>query len=268
MTNTQKQSMKEHILERIEQQHVRMKPKWHFVLKSMLFILALSVAVLFLLYLVSLILFTLELNGAWFAPSFGFRGVMLFLVSLPWMLVLLSVLLLLVIELLASHFSFAYSKPMIYSLFVVGGVITIGSFGVAKTDIHDKIYTIAHKNAWDIPGTIYRVEGPEYRQGQLVQMGKITEVITNGCIITDVKGKEMVVVVTPETRLPEGFVFDEGQLVVVIGNKKGITTTAFGLRQLSEQRAVHINRVLKHMPAESRGGMFQNRPPMPVPAYE
>src|SRR3989344_3614541 len=110
-------SIKEEVIARIKRGETIMRPRWHFVLRAMLYALGVLIAALALVYLASFIMFVLRETGLLFVPSFGFRGVGVFLFSLPWFLILLSLVFVFVLEVLVRRYAFAYRKPLLYSVF-------------------------------------------------------------------------------------------------------------------------------------------------------
>jgi len=65
-----------------------MRPRWHFVLRAVLWLAGAVIAVLAALYFASLFLFINRETGIWLTPIFGWRGVRVFLASAPWLIIL------------------------------------------------------------------------------------------------------------------------------------------------------------------------------------
>src|SRR4030042_4792350 len=134
---TNKNSLQNSILEKIKSGQAKIRPKWHFVLKTLLLAAGVLFGTLALLYLASFVLFVLRQTGSWFLPSFGWRGIMVFLISMPWLLVILGVVFIILLELLVRHYSFAYRNPLLYSLLGIIVFVIIASVFVAKTSFHE-----------------------------------------------------------------------------------------------------------------------------------
>jgi hypothetical protein len=125
--NIKKQSpLAENILETIQKDDVRMRPKWHFILNISLLVIGTILAGLSLLYLVSFIVFILRQNGSWFMPSFGAQGWSALFISLPWILIFLALLFVIIVGFLVKKYSFAYGRPLLYSAL---GIIIFASVG-------------------------------------------------------------------------------------------------------------------------------------------
>ncbi len=227
---TPKKSIRDKVLETIRNGEVKMYPRWRFILKTGLLITGGLLLFLSLLYLISFILFITHRNGVWFAPVFGFKGVRSSFLSLPWLLILISILFILILELLVRRYSFAYKKPLLYS--VVGIILftIIGGGLLASTPFHEGLFEKAREDRLPITGLLYRRFGMSHSQN--INSGTIQSITENGFIMTTPGGEKLEVAVTPETRLPYGFNFAEGNLVVVFGEREDGKIEALGVRKI------------------------------------
>ena len=116
INGNQEKSIKNKVLEAIKSGQVKMRPRWYFILKTILVALGIVMIFLTLLYLISFIIFILRITGIWFAPAFGFEGYGIFLFSLPWLLVIISVLFAIILEVLVKRYSFAYRHRLYENL--------------------------------------------------------------------------------------------------------------------------------------------------------
>ncbi|MEA3344458.1 MAG: hypothetical protein U9Q16_02140, partial [Patescibacteria group bacterium] len=121
-----KSSMSKEITDKIKVNEIKMRPKIYFILKSILIVLIILFFAFFALYLISFIVFSLKATGVWFLPKFGFGGIFIFFKSLPWLLILIAAILIIILELFVKRFSFAYRKPLIYS---ISGIIILNLLG-------------------------------------------------------------------------------------------------------------------------------------------
>jgi hypothetical protein len=93
-----------------------MKPKWFFVLKSILNVLFISIVFLIVVYFVSFISLVLrERLALGFHP--GMIGWGKFLFAMPWLIVMLALVMLLVLEVLVRKYAFVYRRPVAYTVF-------------------------------------------------------------------------------------------------------------------------------------------------------
>lgn len=224
-----KQSIQDGILKAIAAGKVKMVPKWHFVLKTILFITGVVLTALALLYLASFIVFMLHQDGVWFLPAFGLAGLREMLTTLPWLFILLALLFVVLLEILVRHYSFAYRRPLIVSL---GGTllfVIVGSIVVAQTGFHEGLFNRARENHLPFAGPLYHRFG--MRGPQNVALGRILEKNQRGYQIETPNGEIITVIIIPQTHLLPGTNFAEGDIVVVLGQRENNTIEARNIRQ-------------------------------------
>ena len=226
-------SIKDAVLEKIRRGEVLMRPRWQFVLKGVLVALGAVLVALALLYLVSFVFFALRQSGVWFVASFGWRGMRAFFVGIPWVLVLVALVFIVVLEILVKRYAFSYRKPLLYSVLGIVCAVFVGGFVVAKTAFHRGMYRRMEGRGLPIAGPLYRAYGvPHFRQ---IHPGIIASTTQEGFIIMSRGGEEVVVRVSPATRLPLGYDFIIGDPVVIMGEQEGATVRAFGMRKIDDE---------------------------------
>ncbi len=147
MTNTHNQQpTSQSVLAEIRARGLHMRPKWHFSLQTTLSVLTLFCVFLAAIYLTSLVVFVIRESGLSFAPRFGYRGWMEFLLSFPWLLVIGSLVFLAVLEELLCRYSFVYKRPLLYSAGTLVVILTLASVIADLDDLHPQIrnYSNAH----------------------------------------------------------------------------------------------------------------------------
>ncbi len=209
------QHIKEKVLEAIRGGKVEMRPRWRFVFEAVLLGTGAMLLGLVLLYLVSFILFMLRQTGIWFIPWLDSRGIVVFLQSLPWVLIILSVIFLIVLEVLVRRYSFAHRKPLLYSMLALLCIITIG--GVAVAPWHGDLFDSAREDKLPILGGLYRNFGLERLEG--IRKGRITEFSVDNFVMEDLRGITSTIFVTPSTHLVSRGGFKKGDMVVVFGDE-------------------------------------------------
>lgn len=228
MSEELKNNLKEEILKQIESGKAAMKPRWHFVLKTIFYVVGVVLVCASLLFLTSLIFFALRINGAWFAPGFGAGGWFVFFRSLPWVLIVFSLLFIFLLEVLVKKYAFAYKKPLLYSVLGITALAFVG--GWLGMWLHRPVMDFARQNKIPYAGEFYkgmRRQGPKE-----VRMGEILSTTTGGLVIFDRKfDAEIKVLITSKTRLREGDNFVLGEFVAVFGEPKGEEIEAFGIRR-------------------------------------
>jgi hypothetical protein len=227
-----KSSIADLVLEKIKTGQAEMRPRWHFVLRTLLFTLGVIILWLALLYLASFIVFVLRETGVLFVPSFGFRGVGVFLFSLPWFLILLVAAFVLVLEILVTRYSFAYRKPLLYSMGGILLLVVLGGAVVSSLGFHQGFSRYAKKGSIPMAGEFYR--SFEHRPNDNIFPGTILTLSEDGFRLRDPREEEFDIIVTSDTGFPFGVDFEEGDKVVVFGDRKGTSTVvqAVGIRRM------------------------------------
>lgn len=229
-------SLRHGVMDAIKRGKVQMRPRWHFVLVSTLAALGVGIALLTLLYIVSLSVFILRDSGAWFAPSFGGRGWFSLLRSVPWLLVFFTVVFIVVIEVLVRRYRFVYRKPLLLSVVGIIVVILAGGVAIANTSFHRRMAFYAQHQELPPPlglpyGGFFRMPPPPD-----VYHGVILATTSRGFIIDDQNGAgTTTVIISSKTHLPDGEDFSVGSDVVVIGDAVATgTVQAFGILAATE----------------------------------
>lgn len=223
-------AIRDAIFNKIKKGEVKMKPKIFFVLKTTMAILAVFAVALVILYLISFIVFAMRASGAWFLPGFGFMGIKIFAGALPWLLIIIAVILIAVLEILVKYFSFAYRRPLLYSLLGIIIIALIGSFIVDRARIHPGLFSRARENRLPIAGPFYRGYGmPSLRNAH---QGIVSGVTENGFAMKDINGDMVTVIITPQTRVSPDTDIRENSKVIVLGEIKNGTIEAAGIREI------------------------------------
>lgn len=228
-----KKSIKDEVLERIKSGQAKMRPRWHFVLKTALLVAGVVGFTLALLYLASFIIFILRLSGVWFAPAFGLRGIGIFLVSLPWLLIAAVLIFALILEVLVKHYSFAYRKPLLYSLAGIVLLVVLSSFAFGRLGIHQGIWRYSREKPLPVAGPLYRGWGMPNLSG--VHAGMIDEMVEEGFRLINLRDEELKVIVSPQTRFPYGFDLEAGDNVMILGKRNDHEIEAFGVRRIDDE---------------------------------
>lgn len=234
MTSQQPERTSTQIMDMIKERAVIMRPKWHFVLRGVLFIVGLAILFVTLLYIVSFTLFSLRESGVLFAPEFGFRGWYIFLISLPWLLIALAISFIIILELLVRHYAFAYRQPLMYSLFGILVVVFVGGVIVNRTELHPQLLRFVDERQVPLAREWY--QGYGHRRLKQVHTGQVTDVQETGCGMKDIRGEDLSVRITPKTRMPYGTQLIIGDHIVVVGERIDDTIQAFGIRKVVPAR--------------------------------
>ena len=222
------QSIKDNVLGAIESGAVKMRPKWKFALSTVAMIIGIALVLLTLLYLASFGVFILRQNGAWFAPGFGFEGWRIFLTSLPWVLVILSLIFIVLLELLVRHYSLVYGRPLVYSALCIIGLVIVGGVAVGLSPLHDRF--LPEENRFPFAGALYH----EFRQPpRNLSIGTVTATTTFGCELNDRRLGLTHIVISAQTE-NYGPNLEPGQAIMVLGPRQEATVTAISIRPLNQ----------------------------------
>jgi len=234
MNNQEQKSIEEVVLNKIKSGEVKMRPKIYFVLKTTLIALSVFVVILFVLYLVSFIVFTMRASGAWFLPGFGPLGARTFLFSLPWILILIAVILIVALEVFAKHFTFVYRRPIVYSMLIIIALVLLGGFIIERTSFHPDLFWRAREGHLPLMGRIYR-DPNMMVEPQNVHHGVVSELTEEGFRLKKSNDEILNVVVSGETQFPFEKEIKEGDIVVVMGERNDDTVQAFGVRRINDE---------------------------------
>lgn len=220
--------IRDKLLEKIKAGEVNMVPKWRFVLETVLWAFGLVVAALVAVYFLSFILFILNRSGVLFAPLYGWHGVMLFIVSSPWFLIMIVGIFLLVLYLLVTHYSFSYKRPLVYSMIgVVLLVIAVSSL-IHQLSVHERMERFVESH--QVPGLapMYRGFGEERPNGVVV--GTITAFSEEILELETREGEAIKATLFPHSKRPPEVIFVEGDEVMIFGEREGDMIEVFGIR--------------------------------------
>jgi len=223
--------LKEEIIENIRHGSVRMSPKWHFILKNVLLIIATLFVLFGLLTLVSFIFFAIRQSGIGFAPAYGSQGILVFLKYLPWILILVSLLFIIVLEFFLKQYHFTYRKPLLYSLLIIFLISVVG--GIAAAPLHQAVFSRAQREEIPFAGSFYRDYGA--RRLDEINRGQVTALLTSGLSMTNEFGENLNVILPSQilTRLANDF--EPGDKIIVFGKKSSPSSTdvwAYGIRKI------------------------------------
>lgn len=236
--------LRENILATIQTGQAKMTPRWHFLLRAALFFFGFVFIFLCALYLLSFTLFVLDKSQLWFVPQFGAHGVFIFFRSLPWLLLSIVLVFLIILQILARHYSFSYQRPLLFSVLGILLFVILGSSVIQKLGFHEGVseYSRVHK----LPLAAPMYERFEFGEEQSVYPGVIIEIRDPNFSIRSRRQEILKVEVTDETRFPVGKRFVIGDEVLVLGEREEDTIEAYGVRPIPHMRGA----MMKSLPRE------------------
>jgi hypothetical protein len=240
MNEEERKPMQKNILAAIEAGKVKMRPRWQYLLRGGLLAAGLVLAALAVLFVGSFIVFLLQQNGAWFAPSFGGSGLRELFMALPLLFVAVALVFIVLLQTLMRRYSFSYGQPLLYSVIGVSAFVVIGSFLVAQSHIHEGLFRQARDQNLPIAGGFYRQFGTP--QANRITTGVITVRRDDGFNMADHDDSEYMVIITRSTELPRGEEFEVGDDVIVLGDRNGNTITAEGVVEVQGRKSMYHER--------------------------
>lgn len=208
--------LKEKILSKINRGEVKMKPRLYFFLTGILFLIIFSFFFIISFFLVSFIHFHLISSGIWYLPHFGAKGVLIFFKSLPWALIILTIILILLLEFLSRKFSFSFKKPILISLLIIIFLVFLGSFFVTKGNIHPRLLLRAKERKIPLLEPLYlKYSAPRFPE---FHRGAIEKVSTSSLFIRGMD--ERLIEVKLEKPLPSSERLKEGEGIIIFGEKE------------------------------------------------
>ena len=148
-------NIKTKILESVHKNNVTMIPRWKFVLYSSVGIFGIGFTFLVTVFVLSLILFLLSRYGFMYLPFFGFMATMHALQAIPLVLLICTIVLLVLIEVMSRYYSFSFRRPLAVTLLLLTSGVTIVSFIISETPVHEYIRGYAKDHHMDMFARMY-----------------------------------------------------------------------------------------------------------------
>ncbi len=219
---------KDNLIQKIKAEHISMRPRWHFVLKAFLLVAGAILAALIAVYLLSFVIFTLHRSGVLFAPQFGWHGVMMLVVSSPWLLLGMLGIFLLLLYVLVSKYSFSYQKPLVYSIVGVVLFVIVVSSLIQYYGFHERVQAFADRH--NVPGLRPLYNDPADRRPAGVERGTIKAMTSSGFVLETDESEVLNIVINERTKLPPLNKLVIGDEVLVFGDRSQDSITAFGIK--------------------------------------
>lgn len=215
MSEEEKNSISQNVLEQIHSGKIKQTSRAYFIFRLGLFVTAVAVLALLVIYIASLVFFGLRSSGAWFAPGFGLSATRAALLVVPWVLVGCVVVAIVLLELMVKHFGFAYRRPAVYSVAGIVVLVLIAGYALALTPLHRALYQQAHGPRPPFWSAMYK--GLDAGPGQPLHAGFVDGLDEQSFLLNAREGVDFRVHVTLGTRLPLERELREGDFVLVFG---------------------------------------------------
>lgn len=252
------------IMHTIRTNRIVMIPRIHFFARTGLFLAGVGLALVASIFVVSFIHFTLRDNGLLELPRFGAPGVVALMGQLPWFSILFSIAMVVFLEILASHFSYVYKRPLVYSIIVGVVIVVVGGTLVARTSLHESAFRLSHEGK--LPGIAPFYQRAMYNPPN-VTIGTITDMPDEHTAkLLTREGLETVVMISAQTKLPNHGV-GVGDTIVVFGEPASSTIHAIGIRPFDPERIIFPRAQRPQGFGEDVRRTPQREIPRPLPVY-
>lgn len=223
-------SIKNEIIDEIKTNKIKMKPKSYFALRVLFSLLILMIVFLIVIFLASFIVFALNVNGGLLAVGFGLRGISPLFVSFPWLILLFAGLLIILLEILLNHFSFAYRRPLIYSFMGILVLVISVSIVVEKTPFHARLLDSAEKGNLPAIGKFYR----QYTNMPLpnIHAGEVKTVNEQEIKIQKPNGEEITITVPLAGKSKVIQQIQKGDTIMLVGERKNSHVQAVRMKKI------------------------------------
>lgn len=212
------ESQENAVINTIKSGEIRMHSRSYFIARTLLAVVSAVLVFFFILFISTFIIFALQENGGFFATGFGPVGWLIFLGSLPWSLLLLSIALILVLWLLLRRYAIVYHQPFLYILLILIVVISLACFFFSAGAIHGGIYRYVSRNPIPVVTGVYEFETAPMNG---IYRGEVVMLATSSFVLEDALGQTSTVFIIPaaSSELEE---LGPGDYVIIYG--RGVAT--------------------------------------------
>lgn len=229
--NTPQEPLSERVMKSISDGTTSMRSHWRERSRYIAGYLVLGVAVLFLVYVVSLIMFEIIARHLLWLPAMSPRGTRTLFGTWPWILTIILVCAMAIVEFLSRRLLPTYRFSLLASVVCTAIIVGLVGWSVGRSPLHPFLSERAHRTPWGVAVPLYahRMDSPEH-----TFIGEVTSSDAQGFrmhVLRPVEEDDDVhVVITPETHLFPPKSPKEGQTVFVVGDRSGDEIRADGVR--------------------------------------
>ena len=238
----------ETITEKIREGKIKMKSKAYFILRTLLLSASIIILLLFLVYLLSFIIFELRISGIWFLSQFGLSGIRMLLSSLPWFLIIISITMIVLLEFFAEKVEFVYKQPALYSLLGIIAVTITASFFIGTSPLHQTLLQAAEEGRLPLVGAFYQKYGAlEFED---FHHGMVSEIQEDGFNMVTPRGERVFISVDQKFK----DTLKAGNPILIIGKKQGHRIKASQFLKTNEDNRFfrNIDKRMKNSPMKEK----------------
>lgn len=209
--------IKTNILQFVEKNKISMIPRWKFILYSLLGIALTVFTFVVLTFFGSMIIFVLAKHGFLYLPLFGLGGIMHGIRAVPFVLFILTVILIVIVEILVRKYAFSFRKPVITTLLTLTLSAIVFSSLLTLTPMHLQLRDYARMHNIDFVSREYDRPLPIKETGNMtVLRGVIVSTTTDE--VTIKLFDETTQVVYASTSIKDNDLPDIYEDVVILGH--------------------------------------------------
>lgn len=221
--------IKTNILQFVEKNKISMIPRWKFVLYSLLGIALAIFSFVALTFFGSMIIFVLAKHGFLYLPLFGLGEIIHGLRAIPFVLFILTIILIVIVEILVRNYAFSFRKPIVNTLLLLSLSAIVFSFLLTLTPMHLELRNYARMHNFDLLSREYDRPLPIKEVGGMtVLRGTIVSTTTNDVTVKSFDDKTEVVYAS--TSIKGNSLPDVGEDVVIFGSVVGDKFEAIKIR--------------------------------------
>lgn len=213
---------REDVLALIKAGRVKMRSRSYFLFWGAIFTLSVLTLAAIFLYFIALAFVAVDVASLWFATSFGSAGIVAFIWSVPWIVLLVIAVAVLVIQSLVRRYPLVYQLPIAISLI---GILFFGILGGLFIRVVESAFI-------DRPIIDPFVHRGLLESGSMVIRGRVVSLNERGFVLL-VSGALVPVVVDTNTRIEFGLSISSGDDVLVFGTKTPEYIQALGVKKVN-----------------------------------
>lgn len=133
------QDLSKNVMQEIQRRGVKMRPRLYFVLGSVLLGLGLTGAIITAVFFLNLFVFRLRILGPWGYLRWGRLGIPLFVTTIPWTVLLASVVAVAAGLTILKRYEFSYKKNFLVPAIVLIVVVGVLGFLLDRIGFNERV---------------------------------------------------------------------------------------------------------------------------------
>jgi hypothetical protein len=167
-------------------------------------------------------------------PMFGFMATLKALSAIPFLLLLFTILLFIMIEIISRKYTFAFKQPLVVTLLCITLCAAVVSFFISETPMHEYIHDYAKSHRIDMMARAYDRPLPfKQKEDMTVIRGEVVATTSTSTSVMLFDG--VILTAYASTSLVDRFIQPEiGKDIVLFGTFLGDTFEILDIREASQ----------------------------------